>query len=130
MTAALVKSKLNPHGIKQWSYICLPCKRNAQNGGDIKKAVLRAESAEPAQVDSVDITENTVEETNPPPVEGETASDTQQHGIDPQPSLAAAHDDEPIVTAVDAHSHISERRNPNKPLSHPDNFPDLCRAYL
>jgi len=44
LTKDAVKSALNPYNIEELTYICKPCKLNAYNKDDIKKAVLKAEA--------------------------------------------------------------------------------------
>ena len=127
LSAALVKSKLNPYNIEQLSYICLPCKRNAHNDGDIKKSVLQRP----------DDTADPVEITPPAPADGDGSVPDQPNPPQPTSGTAPGTNSQ-LPPSEDAHGvqpsgQTNSERSSNsnsKPPSHPANFPNVCKAYL
>ena len=140
LTAALVKSKLNPYNIEQLSYICLPCKRNAHNDGDIKKSVLRVESNAGNQQETTDQTPDaTVDpvESTSAPADGDASVPDQSSTPQPIPGTApGTNSNNQLPPSEDAHGvqpseqTNSQRSSNSKPPSHPANFPNVCKAYL
>ena len=139
LTADIVKSKLNPFNIDEWAYICLPCKQKSHNEGDIKKTVLRAESNSRKQQESDTQSSNDQTSTHESgqiqtdPVSHEESSQNEsdaQQSVDQSDvgNLGSPPDSGSIPPLPEDNS--IRRKYSNKPPSHPDNFPNICRAYL